>query len=231
EHRSWAERHVAPLAAARRPHSNDRRRDRRLRIGYVSPDFREHSVARFLLPLLEQHDRDRVEIFAYSDVTRPDAVTEQVHARTDAWRDVAASSDAQLAELVRGDGIDILVDLAAHSGRNRLLTFARKPAPVQVTYLAYCSTTGVDAIDFRLTDPFLDPREEPSHYSETSLYLPRCYWCYSAPPLPDSTRPSAERRPGPPTFGCLNNFAKVSDATLDLWTRLLQRVPEARLLV
>ncbi|HJR69116.1 MAG TPA: tetratricopeptide repeat protein [Gammaproteobacteria bacterium] len=231
EHRAWAERHVAPLAATRRPHENDAKPDRRLRIGYVSPDLREHPVARFVLPLFRQHDRTQVEVFAYSDVTTPDAVTGLVRDHVDWWRDVATLGDEQLAEAIRGDGIDILVDLAAHSGGNRLLTFARKPAPVQITYLAYCSTTGVDAIDYRVTDRFLDPAGEASHYAEISLYLPHCYWCYSAPPLPGSARPVTERRPGPPIFGCLNNFAKVTDVTLDLWMRLLRRVPEARLLV
>jgi len=123
------------------------------------------------------------------------------------------------------------VDLAAHSGHNRLLTFARAPAPIQVTYLAYCSTTGVDAIDYRVTDRFLDPPDEAGHYTETSVRLPSCYWCYSPPPLPHSARPATDRRAGPQTFGCLNNFAKVTDVTLDLWTQLLQRVPEAQLLV
>ena len=184
EHREWAERHVAPLAAERRPHRNVREPDRRLRLGYVSPDFREHSVARFVVPLLRAHDRGQVEVFAYSDVTTPDPVTGLVREHVDQWRDVAALGDAELADAIRGDGIDILVDLAAHSGRNRLLTFARKPAPVQVTYLAYCSTTGVDAIDYRLTDRFLDPPGERGRYVEASLWLPHCYWCYSAPQLP-----------------------------------------------
>jgi protein O-GlcNAc transferase len=231
EHRSWAERHVAPLKTSRRPHDNAPEPDRRLRVGYVSPDFREHPVARFVLPLLRVHERRQVEVFAYSDVTKPDAVTDLVRDHTDRWRDVATLGDEQLAELVRADGVDILVDLAAHSGRNRLLTFARKPAPVQITYLAYCSTTGVDAIDYRVTDRFLDPPGEPGHYTETSIHLPRCYWCYSAPPFPDGRYPTTERRPGPPTFGCLNNFAKVSDVALDLWTRLLRRAPQAQLLV
>jgi predicted O-linked N-acetylglucosamine transferase (SPINDLY family) len=231
EHAAWAGRHVAPLAAARRPHDNDADPDRRLRVGYVSPDFREHPVARFILPLFRERDRRQVEVFAYSDVTKPDTVTDLVREHVDRWRDVAVLDDAQLADAVRADGIDILVDLAAHSGHNRLLAFARKPAPVQITYLAYCSTTGVDAIDYRVTDHFLDPPEEHGHYTETSIHLPRCYWCYSAPALPDSWRPQTERPAGPPTFGCLNNFAKVTDVTLDLWTRLLRRVPEARLLV
>jgi predicted O-linked N-acetylglucosamine transferase (SPINDLY family) len=228
EHRAWAERHVAPLVPARRPHPNAPDPDRRLRIGYVSPDFREHPVARFMLPLLREHDRRQFEVFAYSDVASPDPVTAMVRRHVDQWRDVAMLGDERLAAAVRADGIDILVDLAAHSGHNRMLTFARKPAPVQVTYLAYCSTTGLDAIDYRVTDRFLDPPGEASHYTETSLHLPHCYWCYSAPPL---GRTTAERLTGPPTFGCLNNFAKVTDVTLELWTRLLERVPEARLLI
>jgi protein O-GlcNAc transferase len=230
EHRVWAERHVTPLAAFRRPHENGSEPERRLRIGYVSPDFREHPVARFMLPLLLEHDRRQVEVFAYSDVTAPDTVTGLLRGHVDQWRDVATLRDEQLADAVRADGIDILVDLAAHSGGNRLLTFARKPAPVQLTYLAYCGgTTGVDAIDYRVTDRFLDPPGEADDYVETSLRLPHCYWCYSAPPLGE--RPATNRGTGPPTFGCLNNFAKVTDVTLSLWARLLRRVPEARLLV
>lgn len=227
EHDAWAKRHVAPLESARRAHANSREPDRRLRVGYVSPDFREHPVARFVLPLFGEHDRNQVEVFAYSDVTAPDPVTQLLRARADQWRDVAALHNDQLAEAVRADRIDVLVDLAAHSGGNRLLVFARKPAPVQLTYLAYCSTTGVDAIDFRITDRFLDPPGAWSAYTEASLHLPHCYWCYSAPQV----RPKATRAEGPPTFGCLNNFAKVSDATLVLWMRLLQRVPDARLLL
>lgn len=231
EHRAWAERHVAPLKAIRLPHENRAEPDRRLRIGYVSPDFREHPVARFVLPLFREHDREQVEVFAYSDAMPADAVTGMVRDHVDRWRDVATLSDELLADVVRADGIDILVDLAAHSARNRLLAFARKPAPLQITYLAYCSTTGVDAIDYRVTDRFLDPPGETSHYTETSLHLPHCYWCYAAPPPDLRALLPTLRYGGPPTFGCLNNFAKVSDLTLDLWMRLLRRVPEARLLV
>jgi predicted O-linked N-acetylglucosamine transferase (SPINDLY family) len=228
EHRAWAERHVAPLAAARRPHANGREPDRLLRVGFVSPDFREHPVARFILPLFRELDRRQIEVHAYSDAASPDPVTGMVRRHVDHWRDVAALGDEKLAETVRADGIDILVDLAAHSGHNRMLTFARKPAPVQITYLAYCSTTGADAIDYRITDRFLDPPGEEGHCTEASLHLPHCYWCYSAPPL---GRPETNRRAGPPTFGCLNNYAKVSDATLALWAQLLRRVPEAQLLL
>ena len=232
EHREWAERHVAPLAVYARAHPNEPEPERLLRIGYVSPDFREHSVARFILPILEEHDRRQVDVFAYADVPRPDHVTAVIREHVDHWRDVADLGDEALADLIRSDQIDVLVDLAAHSGRNRLLVFARKPAPVQVTYLAYCSTTGVEAIDYRLTDRFLDPPDVAlGHYTERSIRLPQCYWCYSAPALPVDRLPPSDRRPGPATFGCLNNFAKVTDATLALWMRLLLRVPEARLLL
>ena len=161
EHRAWAERHVAPLAAVRRPHENAREPDRRLRIGYVSPDFREHPVARFVLPLFREHDRaaGRSLYLLRRDEAGPrHPLGPRPRGSMARRRD---ARDEQLADLVRADEIDILVDLAAHSGHNRLLTFARKPAPVQVTYLAYCSTTGVDAIDYRVTDRFLDPPEEP----------------------------------------------------------------------
>jgi predicted O-linked N-acetylglucosamine transferase (SPINDLY family) len=232
EHDLWASRHVAPLESERSPLANDADPDRRLRIGYVSPDFRDHAVARFMLPLLENHDRNEVELFAYSDVERADEITGSIRKQFDHWRESAALSDAGLAARIREDRIDILVDLAAHSARNRLLTFARKPAPVQVTYLAYCSTTGVDAIDYRLTDRFLDPEsDDETRYTEHSVRLPDCYWCYAAPALPEDALTSSERVPGPPTFGCLNNFAKVTDTTLDLWIRLLDRVPDSRLLI
>ena len=232
EHSLWAKRHVLPLKSERTPHGNAPEPNRRLRIGYVSPDFREHPVARTMLPLLENHDRQTLELFAYADVAKPDAITAKIRDQCNHWRDTGTMSDTELAATVRDDGIDILVDLAAHSGRNRLLVFARKPAPVQITYLAYCSTTGVDAIDYRLTDRFLDPgTDDEPHYSEKSIRLPNCYWCCAAPVSPEKQPPTTDRLPGPPTFGCLNNFAKITDATLHLWTQLLQRAPQARLLV
>jgi predicted O-linked N-acetylglucosamine transferase (SPINDLY family) len=232
EHAIWASRHVAPLESERMELPSDTDPDRRLRVGYVSPDFREHAVARFMLPLLENHDRDEVELIGYSDVTRPDSVTGQIREQFDDWRESGTWSDAELAAKIRDDGIDVLVDLAAHSARNRLLAFARKPAPVQVTYLAYCSTTGVDAIDYRLTDRYLDPtQDDEAWYTERSVRLPHCYWCYAQPAPEQGQLPASDREPGPPAFGCLNNFAKVTDTALELWTRLLDRVPEAHLVI
>jgi len=232
EHRAWFERHAAPLRTSMKPHANIREENRTLRIGYVSPDFFNHAVARFLLPLLQNHDRTRFEIFAYADVPNPDAVTAKLKAQVNVWHDISAMDDAQVAELIRRDQIDILVDLAAHAARGRLLVFARKPAPIQVTYLAYCSTTGLDTIDYRLTDPFLDPDgTDSANYVEESVRLPRTYWCYTAPDVPVALRPTPARETGPVNFGCLNNFCKVTGATLRVWGRLLGAVLGSRLLL
>lgn len=157
EHRAWNARHAQPLAKWIRPHRNDRSPDRRLRIGYVSPDLCRHVVGWNLLPLLRRHDHQQFEIFCYSSVARPDEMTQRLQSSADLWRSIVAMSDQAAAEQIRADSIDILVDLSLHSADHRLLIFARKPAPVQATYLGYCSTTGMTAIDYRLSDPHLDP--------------------------------------------------------------------------
>ena len=228
EHRLWNRCHGEPLRSSLQPHPNDRNPERRLRIGYVSPDLRDHVVARFLLPLLENHDRTAFEIFAYAQVPVPDAMTQRLRTHADAWRSLVGLSDAQAAELIRQDRIDILVDLAGHTANNRLLVFARKPAPVQVTWLGYPNTTGLDTIDYRLTDSFADPSGSTDlHCSEKLFRLPACAWCFE----PSASPAVAGRREGPITFGCLNNFAKITGPMLALWGRILQAVPESRLLV
>jgi predicted O-linked N-acetylglucosamine transferase (SPINDLY family) len=232
----WNRQHAEPLASTLRPHDNDRSPDRRLRIGYLSPDFRIHPVAQFLSPLLESHDHERFEIFCYASLSVRDAMTDRCRASADAWREVIALSDEDLAGAIRRDRIDVLVDLAMHTAGNRLLAFARKPAPVQTTYLAYCGKTGLRTIYYRLTDPYLDPLEqnEPGNVSppsEQPIRLPETYWCYrplgQTPPV--TALPAVEG--GQVTFGCLNNFCKVTPPTLAVWSRLLQAMPEARLLL
>ena len=138
------------------PHVNDRP-DRRLRVGYVSPDFRSHPVGRFLLPLLEAHDHEEFQIFCYASVLVPDRITSVAAPRPTFGETFSACPISKSPMLIRQDQIDILVDLTMHMADNRLLVFARKPAPVQVTYLAYCGTTGLSTMDYRLTDPYLDP--------------------------------------------------------------------------
>jgi predicted O-linked N-acetylglucosamine transferase (SPINDLY family) len=232
EHRRWSRQHAEPLGKSVQPHSNNRSFPRKLRIGYLSPDFCGHPVGRFLLPLLESHDHQRFEIFCYASVGIPDTMTGLCRAQADVWRDVLGLTDEQVAHTIRQDQVDILVDLTMHMANNRLLVFARKPAPVQVTYLAYCGTTGLSTMDYRLTDPYLDPPgQDESIYSEQSVRLPETYWCYR-PPIetpPVNALPALEA--GRVTFGSLNNFCKVTAPVLAAWSRLLHAVPESRLLL
>ena len=239
EHRKWGERFAKPLASSL-AHSNDRSPERRLKIGYVSPDFNEHPVGRFLLPLMLNHDHSKFEIFCYSDGRRKDWVAEALESAANVWRRTLGTSDEQMAELIRKDQIDILIDLTMHTKDSRLTVFARKPAPVQATYLAYCSTTGVDAIDYRLTDPFLDPPPEGStptpessdaFYTEKSVRLPHTYWCYRAPPEAGEVGPSPVAQFGSITFGCLNSFSKVTPVAIATWGRILGSVSGSRLVL
>jgi len=232
EHCLWNQQHVGPLTPHLQPHANNRDPERRLRLGYVSADLREHVVGMFLLPLLQNHDPQHVEVFAYAQVSAPDAMSQRLRQHTHVWRRLVGLSDAQAADLVRQDGIDILVDLGLHTAGNRLMVFAHKPAPVQATYLGYAGSSGLSTMDYRLSDPYLDPHgDEDAIYSEQTIRLPETYWCYqpmvevAVQPVP----PSLER--GCITFGCLNNFCKVNEPLLDLWARILAAVPQSRLLL
>jgi predicted O-linked N-acetylglucosamine transferase (SPINDLY family) len=231
ENLQWHRAHV-PADWGRAAHSNDPDPGRRLRLGYVSPDFREHCQSLFTIPLLSHQDRSRFEIFAYAGVPRPDAITRRIAEHVDVWRDTAGLSDESVAALVRADRIDILVDLTMHMSNGRPLLFARKPAPVQVAWLAYPGTTGLAAMDYRLTDPYLDPPgEHDDWYTETSIRLPDTFWCYdplTVEPLPGPL-PALEK--GYVTFGSLNNFCKVTVSTLKVWAQVLSGVPQARLLL
>jgi predicted O-linked N-acetylglucosamine transferase (SPINDLY family) len=231
EARNFAKLHAEPLRAHQRPHANDKSPERRLRIGYVSPDFRAHAVQQFVVPLLPSHDAAAVEIFLYASVEQPDAETEWYRSFAgERYRDIARLDDAQAGELIRKDGIDVLVDLANHGAGHRLLLFARKPAPVQVTWLGYAATTGLDCFDCRLTDPYFDPPgTDLSVYSEPSLHLPEAYWCYSALNEDLAVGPLPAERAGFITFGNLNSFRKVHPAVLRLWARVMREIPESRL--
>jgi len=232
-HRQWNRDYVIPLGVKPRPHSTDPSPSRRLRIGYVSPDLREHPVGRFMLPLLSHHNHEHFEIYCYSDAAPGSAMTNQLKSQSDHWRDTNVHFDEQLAETIRTDAIDILVDLTLHMDGNRLLMFACKPAPVQITYLAYCSTSGLDAMDYRLSDPYLDPPgSDTSCYSEATLCLPRTYWCYPAPSrAPQEISPLPALASGHLTFGCLNNYCKISPHVLNVWARVFQALPASKLIL
>ncbi len=187
----WGARFAAPLERSQAPPARELSPDRRLKVGYVSGDFREHCQSLFTLPLLAHHDRREVEVVCYSSVARHDAWTRRLESRADVWRDARTLDDAALAELVREDRIDILVDLNMHMANGRPLLFARKPAPVQIAWLAYPGTTGIAAIDYRLSDPRLDPDTFDHDYSERTLRLADTFWCYD--PLGGHRRAGASR--------------------------------------
>jgi predicted O-linked N-acetylglucosamine transferase (SPINDLY family) len=206
---------------------NPREPERRLRVGYVSPDFREHSVAHYVEPLFAAHDRSAVELFAYAQVERPDAVTRRIQALVENWRATSGVDALSVARQIHADGIDILVDLAGHSAKNRLAVFALKPSPIQATWLGFPGTTGLSAIDYRLTDVVADPPGAEADSSEAIWRLPRGFHCWR-PPVADI--PPA-RDGASPVFGSFNNIQKLSPATIALWARILRRVPEARLVL
>ena len=231
ELRRWNQAHAEPLKKQIQPCGNTREPDRRLRIGYVPPHFSGHVVGRCLLPLFREHEHEQFEIVCYSNSFKVNGMTQDFQEQSDLWRNIASLSDWQTAELIRSDRVDILVDLTLHMPANRLGVFALKPAPVQVTYLGYCSSTGLETMDYRLSDVHLDPPDSDlSVYSEQTIRLPETYWCYNpGGPAPEPS-PAPALAAGYITFGCLNNFAKVSPA-LDLWAEILISVPRSRLIL
>jgi predicted O-linked N-acetylglucosamine transferase (SPINDLY family) len=212
---------------------NPRDPGKRLRIGYLSSEFRQHALGLNLLPLITRHDKSQFEIFIYSEVLNPDFYTFRLRQFADKWQDVHGLSDADLASLVRRDQIDILVDLHQHIAGNKLPLYARKPAPVQVGFAGFPNTTGLSANDYRLTDPYLEPLppdgpQQPS--SETPLRLPHSFWCYHpAVEVPVNDLPALAN--GFVTFGNLNNFCKLNEGVYDLWIRILSAFPNSRLLL
>jgi predicted O-linked N-acetylglucosamine transferase (SPINDLY family) len=225
----WNQIYAAPRGKDVATHLNHSVADRRLKIGYLSPNFFDQAEAHFVLPLLAAHDRHRVQIHCFSNVRKPDHLTRRHRELADAWHDISRMDDQAADKLIRENSIDILVDLAMHMGDNRLLLMAQKPAPVQAAWLAYPGSTGLAAIDYRFTDPFLDPPgSDESVYSEKSLRLSETWICYDplseAPPRPPQQR-------GPITFGSLNNPCKINPLSLRAWAQILRQIPGSRLLV
>ncbi len=232
ESRRWDRTHAVPLKARIRAHPNRPDPHRRLRIGYLSPDFYTHSVSYFFEPLLAAHDRSAVSLTCYADVARPDRTTDRLRELADGFRTIIDWTDTEVAERIRADAIDILVDLAGHTSRHRLLVFAQRPAPVQATWLGYPNTTGLSTIDYRLTDGVADPPGEADRlHSEILIRLEPGFLCYGPPADAPAVAPPPAGKRGTVTFGSFNNLSKLSDATVDLWARLLERVPESRLLL
>jgi len=214
---------AAPVAARRSPPG-------RLRVGYVSGDLSAHAIALFLRPVLANHDRGRLEAICYSNSPQEDEVTRELRQSAHAWRVIAGRDDSWVEQLVREDGIDLLVDLSGHTGRNRLTLFARRAAPVQAAWIGYLYTTGLRTMDWRICDTYTDPPgETETFYRERLARLPHAQWCYQ--PYHAVALPPPRAAEGPIRFASFNQFVKVSDAALDLWCAILRELPQATLTV
>jgi predicted O-linked N-acetylglucosamine transferase (SPINDLY family) len=232
EYRAWDRQHAAPLTPVEPSFPLDRSPDRRLRVGYVSADFREHSVACFAAPLLAAHDRSNIELFCYASVATPDSTTERFRAGADEWRNIAGIDDAAVAEMIRQDSIDVLVDLTGHTAGSRLLVFARKPAPVQVAYLlGHGYSSGLSAMDVFLSDDILTPPGAEAWFSERIARLPRIPLAYAPPDGMPSVGPLPALASHHVTFGYFGRLDRLTDDVVAAWARILLAVPESRLVL
>lgn len=229
QHKRWGQIH-APPSLARTGHENTPQPDRRLRIGYISPDFREHSVAYNFEAFLSGRDPEATEVYGYASVSHPDEMTERLRKKFDHYRNVFGVGDAQVADLIQRDKIDILVEIGGHTGDNRLGVMAYKPAPIQVDY-GGLSTTGMEQIDYRLTDSLLDPPERHKFYVEESVCLPGGLFCYSPPDFAPPVAPLPAERNGCVTFGSFNGSLKINRHILSLWAQVLKANDNSRLLM
>ncbi len=231
-HLEFAQRFEAPLRGSWPAHENIPDPARVLRIGYVSGDFKSHSVAYFIGPILRSHDKSKFRIYCYANSTTHDAVSAQMQAQADCWVPCLRMSDAQLFERIRADQIDILIDLSGHTADNRLPVFARKPAPLQATWIGYADTTGLSAMDYRLTDRFMDPPGMTERYhSETLLRLPETSAAYQSDPLAPPVNSLPALASGRITFGSLNNLSKLNLSVVRLWSRILAAIPNSSILI
>jgi len=228
EHRAFGLRHARPAPLP----PPDARWPRRLRIGYMSPDFRRHVVMTFIGPVLERHDRGKFEIFCFHTHPLKDDVSERLRTQVEHWSDCGDLTDAALADRIRAHRIDILIDLAGHTSGHRIGVLAVKPAPIQVTYLGYPNTTGLPTVDYRITDALVDPPGRADELNvERLLRLPRPFLCYRPEPLAPEPGPPPARSSGHVTFGCFNNTIKLSDSFLDTAAKVLNAVPGSRLVL
>ncbi|WP_193188890.1 O-linked N-acetylglucosamine transferase family protein [Nisaea sediminum] len=228
-HRDWAER----CAPAEEPLSYDvdLRPDRQLHLGFLSPDLKRHPVGFFMMPILRYLDRTGFRISIYSDLAKEDLFTEELRRHAEAWHDTSRVPDSELRQRIMDDRVDILFDLAGHSAGNRMRLFARRAAPLQMTWMGYVGTTGLTTMDYLVTDRFQTAPGTEQFYSEKWLVLPDDYICFFPPPTAPRVAPAPVLTNGFVTFGSFNNPAKLTDETLALWCDVLEAVPAARLLL
>ena len=214
-----------------RPYLSEPRKNRKIRIGLVSSDFRKHSVAYFIEPLLNQKDTRNYEYYTYANVKVPDIFSQRIANLSTKWQSILQLSDVQAAELIRNDQIDILIDLGGHTADNRLKLFCLKPAPIQVSWLGYPDTTGLNAIDYRIADEYTEPEGAENFSSEKIIRLPGGFHCYSALADSPDVVPPPSTKNGYVTFGSFNNFAKCSNETIFLWSEIMKNVPNSKIIL
>lgn len=233
EHRAWAERYETPHLGRCPAFPNSREPERKLRIGYVSPDFRRHSVAFFIEPVLATHDKEHFETICYMNEAKCDQTTERIKAYASQWRPISGMPDEEVLEILQEDQPDILVDLTGHTALNRLSVFARRAAPIQVAWIGYPNTTGLINMDYRLADEWTDPvGASDSHYTEKLIRLPYGFSVFLPPaesPAPVRKLPADEA--GWILFASFNNLPKISDQVVETWAAILKQVPDSRLLI
>ena len=230
-HKEWVKRHIKKENSFLRENIENVDSDKVLRVGYVSSDFRLHSVAYFLSPLFKNHDKEKFKIYCYANVLKPDQTTATLRRNVDFWRDTVNLTDEEMASSIRADKIDILIDLSGHTAGNRLTVFAEKPAPIQISWLGYPDTTGLSVMDYRISDSLADPSGFDVAYTEKLHRIEDCFVCYEAlidaPPV--VTTPFQSN--GYITFGSFNNLSKMNDEVLKVWADVLKNNPESRLLI
>ena len=220
--------HVTPF----KEHLNDPNPDRPLRVGWVSGDFKQHPVGRFLIAAFREIDQSKLIMRAYSMADPPqDPLNQQIRAIIPNWRNIQDLNDEEVAHQIRKDRIDVLIDLSGHTGGNRLGVFAYKPAPVAVTWLGYFATTGFATIDYVLCNRWLVPEDEENQWVEKPWRLDDTHWCYTLPSVDVPVTPTPALEGGMFTFGSYNNFDKLNEPTIALWSRVLDEVPNSRLLL
>lgn len=210
---------------------HQRKKDAPIRVGFVSADFRQHSVAFFIEPLLQNYDREKFAFYAYFVNRTVDEITPRLKNYFTVWHDILATSDQQLCALIRHDKIDVLIDLSGHTNDHRLLALAQKPAPIQMTWLGYPDTTGLTAIDYRISDHIADPPEFAEFSTEKILALDGGFHCFSPLPNAPAIGEAPQLKNGYVTFASFNNYAKVSDLTIELWAKILTAIPQSKLLI
>jgi predicted O-linked N-acetylglucosamine transferase (SPINDLY family) len=229
-HKAWGDRFAARFKSSWPQHANDRNPDRRLRLGYISGDLRHHVVGYWTRHIIEAHNRENFEVFCYAN-NKEDDYSAQIKAAADHWRNIQGKPDDDVARLIQDDKIDILVDLSGHTAGHRLLVMARKPAPVQATWCGYIDSTGLEAIDYVITDEITTPVSEPSPFIETPLRLSCGSVCFEQIAIAPEVGPLPYLRKGHITFGCFSNPSKIGSQLIQVWSEILKRTPDSKLML